>query len=115
MNNMVEKKFRAAFVAHVPDADPSKHRCKLETSVYELTSVFVKDDDEAIRVCKDLVKKEGVRSFILCPGFTHAGIARLSEAVGKGISINIARGDGPSNQISLSIMNEAGWFKGKGH
>lgn len=111
---MGEKKFRAAFVAHVPDADPSKHRCRLETSLYELTSVLVKDDDEAVEVCKELAKKEGVRSFVLCPGFTHAGIARLAEAVGRGVSICVARGDPPSSQVSTSIMNEVGWFKGKG-
>jgi hypothetical protein len=108
---MPEKKFKAAFIAHVPDADSAKHRCKLETSLYELTSVLVKDDDDAVSVCRDLVKRDGIKSLLLCPGFTHTSIARIVETVGKGISVNIARGDGPSNQVALRIMGEVGWFK----
>jgi hypothetical protein len=108
---MAEKKFKAAFISHVPDADSSKHRSILKTSLYELTTVLVRDDDDAVNVCRDLAKKEGIRSFLLCPGFTHTSVARIVDAVGKGASINVARGDGPSNQVALSIMNEVGWFK----
>lgn len=108
---MVEKKFKAAFIAHVPDADSAKHRCKLATSLYELTSVLVRDDEDAVKVCKELARQEGVKSFLLCPGFTHTSIARIVDAVGKDTSVNIARGDGPSNQVALRIMNEVGWFK----
>ncbi|MGA2574035.1 MAG: DUF6506 family protein [Candidatus Methanomethylicaceae archaeon] len=108
---MAEKKFKAAFIAHVPDADSTKHRSILKTSLYELTSVLVKDDDDAVNVCRDLAQREGVKSFLLCPGFTHTSIARIVGAVGKGISVNVARGDGPSNQVTLSIMSEVGWFK----
>ena len=108
---MAKKKFKAAFIAHVPDADSAKHRCILKTSLYELTSVLVRDDDDAVSVCRDLAQREGVKSFLLCPGFTHTSIARIVDAVGKGISVNVARGDGPSNQVALSIMNEVGWFK----
>ncbi|MEM3551500.1 MAG: DUF6506 family protein [Candidatus Bathyarchaeia archaeon] len=107
---MVEK-FRAAFIAHVPDADPSKHRSVIETSLYKLTSVLVKDDDEAVNVCKKLALEEGVQAFILCPGFTHKAIARIMEAVGEGISLSVARGDGPSNEVALKIMRDLGWFK----
>jgi hypothetical protein len=57
---MVEK-FKTAFIAHVPDADPAKHRCTVKTSLYELTSVLVKNDDEAIEVCKELRKAGGSR------------------------------------------------------
>jgi hypothetical protein len=31
--------------------------------------------------------------------------------VGKGTSVNVARGDGPSNKVALDIMNEVGWFR----
>ena len=72
--------FRAAFIAHVPDADPAKHRCVIRTSLYELTSVLVKDDDEAVEVCKELAQKEGVHAFILCPGFTHKSVARIGRS-----------------------------------
>jgi hypothetical protein len=108
---MVEKKFKAAFIAHVPDADSAKHRSILKTSLYELTSVLVRNDDDAVNVCRDLAQRGGVKSFLLCPGFTHTSIARIVDAVGKGISVNVARGDGPSNQVALSIMNEVRWFK----
>jgi hypothetical protein len=108
---MVEKRFKAAFIAHVPDADSAKHRCVLKTSIYELTSVLVRDDEDAVNVIKGLAQKEGVRSFLLCPGFTHKTIARIADVVGEGVSLNVARGDAPSNQIALSIMNEVGWFK----
>jgi len=105
------EKFKAAFIAHVPDANPAKHRCVIKTSIYELTSVLVKDDDdEAVEVCKEL-RKEGVHAFILCPGFTHKAVARIVDAVGDGVSVNIARGDGPSNKAALKIMNKVGWFK----
>jgi len=104
------EKFRTAFIAHVPDADPVRHRCVIETSLYELTSVLVRDDDQAVEVCRELVEKNGIQSFILCPGFTHRAIARIVEAVGDGVSVNVARGDGPSNEIALKIMRESGWF-----
>jgi hypothetical protein len=107
---MVEK-FRAAFIAHVPDADPSKHRSVIETSLYKLTSVLVRNDDEAVNVCRELASEEGVQAFILCPGFTHKAIARIMEAVGEGVSLSVARGDGPSNEVALKIMRELGWFK----
>lgn len=104
------EKFKAAFIAHVPDANPTKHRCVVETSLYELTSVLVRNDDEAVEVCKEL-RKEGVHAFILCPGFTHKAVARIVDAVGDGASVNIARGDGPSNEAALKIMSKVGWFK----
>jgi hypothetical protein len=33
------------------------------------------------------------------------------EAVGEGVSLSVARGDGPSNEVALKIMRELGWFK----
>ena len=107
---MIER-FKATFIAHVPDADPAKHRCIIKTSLYELTSVLVKNDDEAVEVCRELAQKEGVHAFVLCPSFTHKAVARIVDAVGEGASVNIARGDGPSNEAALKIMSKAGWFK----
>ncbi len=103
-------KFKAAFIVRVPDADPAKHRCSVKTSLYELTSVLVKNDDEAVEVCKEL-RKEGVHAFILCPGFTHKAVARIVDAVGDDVSVNVARGDGPSHETAIKIMSEAGWFE----
>lgn len=93
-----------------PDADPARHRGVIQTSIYELTSVIARDESEAVAVCKELVQKNGVQSILLCPGFTHKAICRVAEAVGEGVSINVARGDGPSNAIAHKIMSEAGFF-----
>ncbi|MDD1776463.1 MAG: DUF6506 family protein [Candidatus Methanomethylicus sp.] len=84
----------------------------LKTALYELTSVLVKDDDDAVKVCRELAEKDGIQSIVLCPGFTHQAIARIADATGKGVGICVARGDGPRNQISILAMKGAGWFKG---
>ncbi|MBW2991171.1 hypothetical protein KY348_05720 [Candidatus Woesearchaeota archaeon] len=110
---MTEKRFKAVFIAHVPDADPAKHRSVMKTSLYEFTTVFVRTDDEAVKIAKELAEKQGVHSFLLCPGFTHKAIARIVDAVGEGISVNVARGDPPSNKAAHKIMEEVGWFGGK--
>ncbi|MBC7130497.1 hypothetical protein H5T51_04670 [Candidatus Bathyarchaeota archaeon] len=56
-------------------------------------------------------KRRGVHAFILCPDFTHKAIARIVDVVGEGVSVNVARGDGPSNEAALKIMREIGWFE----
>jgi hypothetical protein len=111
---MTEARFKAAFVAMTPDADPDRHRCIVRTPMYELTSILVKNEEEAIWMCKELVEEDGVQSFILCPGFTNKGVAIISEAVGEGVSVNVARGDGPSNVIARRAMEEAGFFSRRG-
>jgi hypothetical protein len=108
---MPENKFRAAMVAMTPDADPARHRSVVETPLYALTTILVKNEDEAVPVCKDLVRKDGVQSFLLCPGFTNKGVAKIAEAVGQGVSVNVARGDGPSNEIAHRIMREVGFSR----
>lgn len=107
---MVEK-FIAAFMAMNPEADPSEHRSVIDAPMYRLISVLVKDERQAEEVCADLVRREGVRSFILCPGFTNQGIGRISSSLGQGISINVARGDGPSNAVARQEMERAGFFR----
>lgn len=64
--------FKAAFLAHAPDAEPERHRCVIETSKYKLFVVLVRNQEQAIEVCQKLVKEEGVHSILLCPGFTHS-------------------------------------------
>jgi hypothetical protein len=63
-----------------------------------------------VRVCRELVENDGVQSFLLCPGFTNKGVARVADAVGEGVSVNVCRGDGPSNAIAHKIMSEVGVF-----
>ncbi|MGB8657966.1 MAG: DUF6506 family protein [Candidatus Zixiibacteriota bacterium] len=105
--------FKAVFIAHVPDADPQRHMCVLETDMYKLFSVLVKNQSQAIEVSKRLVKEEGVHSIILCPGNTHKDVAEISEAVGKDVSVSVARGDNPSMQAARRIMEREGWFSGR--
>lgn len=107
--------FKVLFLAHAPDAEAEKHRCVIETpKYYKLFVVVVKDQDQAIEVCKKVVKEEGIQSIILCPGFTHKNIAEISEAVGENVGVFVARGDGPSNRISMEVLRSEGWFSEKG-
>ncbi len=105
--------FKALFLAHAPDADPEKHRCVIETSIYNLFVVLVANQDQAIEVCRKSVREKGIHSILLCPGFTHKEIAEISEAVGD-IGVYVARGDPPSNSASLKVMEREGWFPKKG-
>ena len=106
--------FNVLFLAHAIDGDAEKYRCVVETPEhYKLFVVVVKNQEEAIEVCKRTVKEEGIQSILLCPGFTHRDIAEISEAVGEQVGIFVARGDGPSNKISMKAMEHAGWFSEK--
>jgi biotin synthase-related radical SAM superfamily protein len=107
--------FKVLFLAHAPDGEAEKHRCVIETTkYYKLFVVVVKDQEQAVEVCRQAVKEEGVQSILLCPGFTHRDIAEISEAVGENVGISVARGDGPSNKISMEVMTREGWFAEKG-
>jgi len=107
--------FKALFLAHAPDADAEKHRCVIETpKYYKLFVVVVRDQEQAVEVCKKIVEEEGVQSILLCPGFTHRDVAEISEAVGENVGVFVARGDGPSNRNSIKVMRSEGWFKEKG-
>jgi hypothetical protein len=102
--------FKVLFLAHTPDADPEKHKSLIQTSKYKLFVTLVRNQDEAVRVCRRFVKEEGIHSILLCPGFTHREIAELSEAAGKDVGISVARGDGPSSRIAAEAMKKEGWF-----
>jgi len=106
--------FKVAFLAHTPDAEPNKHKCTIETPKYRLSVVLVKNQDQAVKVCKKLVKEEGIQSILLCPGFTHKNVAEITEAVGENVAVAVARGDGPSNRVSTTVMKREGWFSEKG-
>jgi len=102
--------FKALFLAHAPDAEAEKHRCVIETPKYKLFVVVVKNQKQAIEVCKKVVKEEGIQSILLCPGFTHRDVAEIQEAVGENVGVFVARGDGPSNRISMEVRRREGWF-----
>ncbi len=40
--------FKAAFIAHAPDADPEKHRAVIDTGKYKLYVTVVKDQAQAL-------------------------------------------------------------------
>jgi hypothetical protein len=105
--------FKTVFIAHVPDADPRNHRCVVETDKYKLFAVLVRSQKQAVEVCKRLVKEEGIHSIILCPGNTHSDVAQISEAVGKNVSVSVARGDGPSSRVAQKVLEREGWFSGR--
>ena len=102
--------FKVLFLAHAPDADPEKHQCVIETPKYKLLVRLVKNQEQAVEVCKKLVKEEGIHSILLCPGFTHQNVAEISKAVGENVGVSVARADGPSSKETLKIMKEEGWF-----
>ena len=92
--------FKTLFLAHAPDADCKKHKSIIDTGKYRLLTVVVKTQDEATKVVKSIFEKEKIDAIILCPGFTHSDVSEIFHALEGKVSVNIARGDGPSNRIS---------------
>ncbi len=91
--------FKALFMAHAPDAKKSEHRSFIDTGMYRLWTVIVKDQQEAVETCRELVAKNQIDAILLCPGFTHKDVAGIAEVVGPNVGVSVARGDGPSNRI----------------
>jgi hypothetical protein len=102
--------FTALFIAHAPDADPQQHRAVVETGLYKLFTVVVRDTEQAVEVCRQMVAGEGVHSVLLCPGNTHEDVAAVAAAVGHQVSVSVARGDAPGMRIAARAMEEVGWF-----
>jgi hypothetical protein len=104
--------FKSAFIIMAPDGDPQKHRATIKTEKAQLTSVFIelRNIDQAVEVAKDLVQKDGVQSLFLCPGFTHQAIARVVDAVGDQVAVNVGRSDIPGTQMVGEILGKEGWF-----
>ena len=102
--------FTALFIAHAPDADPEKHRAVVETGLYRLFTVVVRDTEQAVQVCRKMVADEGVDSVLLCPGNTHEDVAAIAAEVGKQVSVSVARGDAPSMRVAAKAMEDVGWF-----
>ncbi|MFX1486376.1 MAG: DUF6506 family protein [Promethearchaeota archaeon] len=101
--------FKVAFIAHTPDADPENHKWQVGTSKFRLFIRLVKSQAEAINASERLLKEEGIHSILLCPGFTHKDVAEIKEAVGENVGVSVARGDGPSNRVSMNILKKEGW------
>ena len=95
-----------------PDGDPNRHRTSVKTNMTEVIVVIFEtmNFDQAVRVCRDLVQKEGVRVIFLCPGFTHEAVAKIAKAAGEKVAVYVARGDVPSNNLTTEILAKAGFF-----
>jgi hypothetical protein len=96
--------FKALFLAHAPDADYEKHNSVIETGKYKLFTFVVKTQNEAVKVSKSIYKKEKIDAIMLCPGFTHSDVSEIFQALDGKVSVNVSRGDGPSNKISQPLI-----------
>ena len=96
--------FKALFLAHAPDADCEKHKSIIDTGKYRLLTVVVKTQDEAIKVSKSIYKKEKIDAIMLCPGFTHSDVSEIFQALEGKVSVNVSRGDGPSDKVSQAVL-----------
>jgi short-subunit dehydrogenase len=94
-----------------PQADPKRHRASIKTPKLEITTVVadLENFDQVVEVCQELVQREGVKSLILCPGFSHEAVAKVASAVGKGVAITVARGDVPSTLMTREMLKKEGW------
>jgi len=102
--------FKALFLAHAPDANKDEHRSAIETGKYRLFTVVVRNQAEAVEVCKEFVENEAIDSVLLCPGFTHRDVAEIAEAAGNEVAVSVARGDGPSSKVSLAARKREGYL-----
>ena len=53
--------FTALFLAHSPDADPDVHRSTIETELYTIHTVVVRDQRQGLEVCRRMVAEAGVQ------------------------------------------------------
>ena len=102
--------FKALILAHAPDAEKEKHRSEIDTGMYQLFTVVVKNQAEAVGVCQDFAAKKCIDSVLLCPGFTHSDVAEIVKAAGGNVAVSVARGDGPGGKVSLAARKREGYL-----
>jgi len=90
---------KLAFIGLIPDADPTKHRCVMETTKYHLFIVMVQNQEQAIEACKKLANEEGIDQITFCPGYTYEAVGEIAKTVGGNVAIAVARRDGPSERL----------------
>ena len=103
--------FITAFIARLPDADPEKHRCLIETEMTKQYSILVANQTQAIEQCKKLVDNDGVQLIYLCPAFNNVQVGEIANAAGNRVAVTVARGDGPSTRLYSEIIKKEGWIK----
>lgn len=105
------EKFKAAFMAHSPDAEVSKHRCEIETRMYKLFVQLVCTQQEALEAAKKLVFEDGVQSIILCPGFTFKDVAEIQAGIEGKAAVCVSHSDPPGSRLTAVVMERVGWFR----
>jgi len=83
---------KLAFMALVPDADPRKHRCTVETEFVELIVQLVANKDQALEKAKQLAD-EGCGAIELCGGFGHSMTGKIADAVRGKAAVGSVRSD----------------------
>lgn len=101
--------FKVLFLSHAPDADRSTHRNRIDTGMYRLFTVLVRDQAEAVEVSQTFFEEEHVDAVLLCPGFTHREVAEIIERTDGQVGVFVARGDGPSARISAAARRREGY------
>lgn len=102
--------FNTLLIAQSPDADPALHRATIDTGLYRLTAVVVRDHAQALEVTREMVEKEKVQSILLCPGHSHEDVAEIAKTAGENVAVTVARGDSRSMRVAMEAMQKAGWF-----
>lgn len=90
-----------------------RHRSAIDTGMYQLLSVVLRTQAEALDVCRDFVAKEGIDSVLLCPGFRHSEVVEIATLAGANVAVSVARGDGPSSRVSLKARRREGYLSGQ--
>lgn len=83
----VKTRSRELLIFYVPDSDPDKNCCMIETHNDKLFIKFVKDINQTLITCKKLAKEEAIGTIILCPHFTHDDFKEIREAVGSDVEL----------------------------
>jgi len=111
--------FRVLFLAHAPDADKDRHRTIIDTGMYRLITAVVKDQQDAVEVCCEIVEKESIDSIMLCPGFTHSDVAEIKRAAGPAVGQGIVGGENESRvsrqgirQVARRLASRMAWSAG---
>jgi hypothetical protein len=101
--------FKVLALAHAPDGDPEVHRSSIDTGLYQLHTVVVRTQAEALEICREFGEMKAIDSVLLCPGFTHREVAEIAEAVGHEVGVSVGRGDGPSSRATKAARERAGY------
>ena len=96
--------FKVLFLSHAPDADHKQHNSKIDTGKYRLFTYVVKSQAEAVTISKKIYAEEKIDAILLCPGFSHGDVAEIFDVLEGKVSVNVARGDGPSSRIVQSVF-----------